>query len=101
VKEKRKAELLSLQAEISRSRNESRIGREYEVLIEGYDPDQKITIARTPGQAPEIDGITKIYRDDLTPGSFHRVKITDGLIYDLVGEITGAKSLSALLGGKR
>ncbi len=101
VKEKRKAELLSLQAEISRSRNESRIGRECEVLIEGYDPDQKITIARTPGQAPEIDGITKIYRDDLTPGSFHRVKITDGLIYDLVGEITGAKSLSTLLGGKR
>ncbi|MCX5858387.1 MAG: 30S ribosomal protein S12 methylthiotransferase RimO [Proteobacteria bacterium] len=87
VKEERKAELLSLQAEISRSRNESRIGRESEVLIEAFDPDLKITIARTPGQAPEIDGITKIYRDDLAPGSFHRVRIVDALVYDLVGEI--------------
>ncbi|MDD5225408.1 MAG: 30S ribosomal protein S12 methylthiotransferase RimO [bacterium] len=87
LKEERKAELLSLQAEISRSRNESRIGREYEVLIEVFDPDQKITIARTPGQAPEIDGITKIYRDDLLPGSFPRVRIAEALVYDLVGEI--------------
>jgi len=91
VKEERKAELLSLQAEISRSKNESRIGREYEVLIEAFDPDQKITLARTPGQAPEIDGITKIYRDDLAPGSFHRVRIVDALIYDLVGEIIGTR----------
>ena len=91
VKEERKAELLSLQVEISRSKNESRIGREYEVLIEAFDPDQKITLARTPGQAPEIDGITKIYRDDLAPGSFHRVRIVDALIYDLVGEIIGTR----------
>jgi ribosomal protein S12 methylthiotransferase len=96
VKEERKAELLSLQAEISRSKNESRIGRECEVLIEAFDPDLKITIARTPGQAPEIDGITKIYRDDLVPGFFHRVRIIDALVYDLIGEITetGSRRLS-------
>jgi ribosomal protein S12 methylthiotransferase len=102
VKEERKAELLSLQAEISRSRNESRIGREYEIMIEAFDPDLKITIARTPGQAPEIDGITKIYRDDLVPGSFHRVRIVDALVYDLIGEITetGSRSLQAACSGR-
>ncbi len=91
LKEERKAELLSLQAQISRARNKSRIGREYEVLIEVFDPDQKVTVARTPGQAPEIDGITKIYGEDLPPGSFHRVKILDALVYDLVGEIIEEK----------
>jgi ribosomal protein S12 methylthiotransferase len=87
LRTERGEEIRALQAEIAHSCNLARVGKEYEVLIETYNPEQGVTIGRTPGQAPEIDGVTQIAGDDLTPGEFRRVRIVEAQVSDLIGKI--------------
>jgi ribosomal protein S12 methylthiotransferase len=64
-------------------------GRQLTVLVEEA-PEPGVFLGRTAFQAPEVDGLTYIHAaDGNTPveiGRFVRVKITDTLEYDLVGE---------------
>jgi ribosomal protein S12 methylthiotransferase len=91
-KESRWQEIMELQAEISRKRNEALIGTTHEVIIDGLDPDSGALCGRTQGQAPEVDGATYIEgtRGALEPGSFVAVRITQAADYDLIGETTHA-----------
>ena len=70
------------------SKASSLIGQEVEVLVEGIDDTD--VYGRTRGQAPDIDGIVRLYShgvNDVTIGSYVQAKITDAILYDLDGQI--------------
>lgn len=77
--------LMSCQLEISLENNRKHIGRELIVLVEEVLEDN-LYMGRTFFQAPEVDGITYIHSNQLQTGDFARVRITDALEYDLIGE---------------
>ena len=59
--------------------------RSLEVLVEGVDEDDGVTIGRWRGQAPEIDGLVLL--DSGEPGAIVTAGIVDSLGYDLEGEV--------------
>ena len=72
-------EASALQDDITSSRREALIGQTREVLIDSPG------MARSIGEAPDIDGIIEV-PEDLEPGQFVHVVITESLGTDLVGE---------------
>lgn len=87
TKKERKNKLLKLQQKISKSINESLIGKEIPCIIEALTQDGKV-IARSYRDAPEIDGLVYIDTDrQLIPGDIEVVKITGADEYDLYGDV--------------
>lgn len=87
TKEERKNNLLAIQLGISETLCYSKVGKEVNVLIEETVPGEKIFVGRSEHDAPEIDGVVYVHTDQkLEIGSIHKVKITDALEYDLIGE---------------
>ena len=87
TRERRMERVMEAQFEINRLNSEKQIGQIKEVLCEGYDPVGECWFGRSWEYAPEIDG--RVYfktRKKPEVGSFVRVKITDILDYDLLGE---------------
>ena len=82
---KRHDRLMSRQADISLKNNQKYIGRVLKVLVEEKSEDN-LFIGRTYFQAPEVDGITYINSNQLQPGRFAGIKITDAFEYDLAGK---------------
>ena len=88
IKEERYHAIMSLQAKISRKRNQARIGQKLEVLVEGPAKSAKYALqGRAEFQAPEVDGVVYIKKGSSAAGSFVKVRIISGLTYDLVGEM--------------
>jgi ribosomal protein S12 methylthiotransferase len=92
--ERRRAKLMELQQNISRARNEAKIGQTFEAIITGpCDETEHLLEGRLVGQAPEIDGRLLINDGvDLLPHdlpAFARVEISDAHPYDLVGAVIG------------
>ncbi|MDP2928940.1 MAG: radical SAM protein, partial [Candidatus Omnitrophota bacterium] len=88
IKKQRFEEVMKLQQKISNDINRSFMGRTVDVLIdEKIDGEKERFAARTQGDAPEVDGCVYVSGKDLKVGEFRRVKITDTLEYDLVGEV--------------
>lgn len=80
--------LMRLQQRISLARNQLRIGKAYDVLIEGVEGDRMV--ARTRMEAPEGDGSLYLpKREGLKPGQFVNVRIVDADPYDIIGEYIG------------
>ena len=91
LKNQRRASLMLLQAGISLEKNQAKIGRTYEVVVEGRE--EEFFTGRNFEMAPEIDGIIYIKTDkELVLGGFVNVKITGALEYDLIGELTNESS---------
>jgi ribosomal protein S12 methylthiotransferase len=96
-KERRWQEVMELQAEISRRKNEALIGTVQRAIIEGLDEDSQRLFGRTQAHAPEVDGVVYI-QNGLThtgekrarPGEFVNIEITQALDYDLMGEMLDA-----------
>lgn len=87
IKEERKNNLLGVQQSISESICYGKVGSEVDVLVEELVPDENIYIGRSQYDAPEIDGVVYVHTNEkLKIGSIYRVKITDALEYDLIGE---------------
>ena len=87
VKLERFNTLMSVQREVATSINESCLGKTIEVLIDEKDESSSdMYIGRSPGDAPEVDGQVFVKGKNLKQGDFVRVKITDTLEYDFVGE---------------
>jgi ribosomal protein S12 methylthiotransferase len=82
VKEKRIEQLMSIQQNISLRRNQSLIGKELQVLIEGCN--EGISVGRSYRDAPEIDGMVFV-EGSLAIGDIHTIQITDAMTHDLVG----------------
>ena len=89
VKQDRLERLMFTQRQISREINAEQLHREVEVLVERQSPDSDLVWAgRTPGQAPEIDGVTYLGNvEGLRPGSIVRARINQTNDYDLVAEV--------------
>jgi ribosomal protein S12 methylthiotransferase len=82
LKQERRARFMELSAEISAARLAAKIGRKMQVLIDRRDGD--IAVARSAGDAPEIDGTVRILNaGGLKVGSLADVKITAAGAYDL------------------
>jgi ribosomal protein S12 methylthiotransferase len=88
IKQERYDALMGLQEGISQALCEQQVGKTVRVIVDGFDENTGITIARSQAQAPQVDGVTYVStKKDLTPGSFHDVLITDAYEYDLLGEL--------------
>ena len=89
TKQDRYDALMAVQMEISAEKAEEKVGKTLEVLVEGYDPVAQAWFGRSAADAPDVDG--KVFfagkKGQYTPGNFINVHITEGLDYDLVGEV--------------
>ena len=90
--ERRRNKLMELQQQISRKRNEEKLGRTFDAIVTGTcDETEHLLEGRLIGQAPEIDGRLLINDGvDLLPKelpAFARVTISDAHPYDLVGGV--------------
>lgn len=86
VKEKRYRELMITQQRVSRSKNNNKINKIYEVLIEGKKDEY--WYGRSYEMAPEIDGAIWFKCDKiLHVGNFIKIKVTEALEYDLIGVV--------------
>ena len=89
--ERRRGKLMELQQEISRERNEARVGQTYDAIITGVCSEtEHLLEGRLVSQAPEIDGRLLINDGhELLAGfpSFARVTVNDAHPYDVVGAI--------------
>jgi ribosomal protein S12 methylthiotransferase len=94
VKRERRAAVMELQAGIAQKKNQSLIGKEVEVLVEGSMRGRSARMrGRMAGQAPEIDGMVML-KGDVQPGELARARISRALTYDLHGEIIGSTLVS-------
>ncbi|MFH0839168.1 MAG: 30S ribosomal protein S12 methylthiotransferase RimO [Candidatus Omnitrophota bacterium] len=92
IKKERFDEIMKVQQEISRVKNEKFLGQTLNVLIdEKNNNDPGTFLARTEFDAPEVDGMvyvkskSKNQKSKIEVGKFVKVKIIDTLEYDLVG----------------
>ena len=86
LKQERFNKIMSAQQEISAGLNSKFLGKTIIALVE--EKQDGAYIGRSQGDAPEVDGVVHINsRQPLKIGKFVRVKITDTLEYDLVGEV--------------
>jgi len=89
--EVRRSRLMAAQARIALEKGRALLGAVREVVIDGPAPEfPGLLSARTAGHAPEVDGGVYVRGDAGPPGSFVRVRITEALEHDLVGEVVGA-----------
>jgi ribosomal protein S12 methylthiotransferase len=80
VKRERFERLMSLQQRISMQINQSWVGKQLDVLIEGRDKD--LSIGRSYRDAPEIDGMVFV-EGSAEIGDIVPAKITGAMAYDL------------------
>jgi ribosomal protein S12 methylthiotransferase len=86
-KEARRARVMDVQKEISRERNEERIGKTVRAVVERCEDGTHV--GRTMWDAPEIDNeifITPTNERHLSVGEFVDVLVTDAAEFDLYGE---------------
>lgn len=87
-RERRRDELVSLQQRIGEEFAASLVGREVDVLVEGYNEDGWL-IGRTQWDAPDVDPIvflsdpTDTSVPPLEPGQIRRCKVDGNSIFDL------------------
>ncbi len=90
----RKRHLMSLQRKISRAKNRTLIGEEFQVLVEGPTEDSELVWeARLPTQAPGIDGVCYISDPGESPlrsGDIRTMRIVEAHDYELTGELIDA-----------
>jgi ribosomal protein S12 methylthiotransferase len=90
--ERRRKKLMQIQKSLSKRNKRKLIGRQFDLLLEGQSEETELLWeGRTEMHAPEIDGKVFINdfgpHDQVRPGEFHRVEITEAHDYDLVARI--------------
>ncbi len=86
IKQERRARFMELAAEISAARLAQKVGRTMQVLVDRLDGGT--AVARSSGDAPEIDGTVRIRgAKRLAVGEFAQVRITAAGAYDLEAQL--------------
>jgi ribosomal protein S12 methylthiotransferase len=93
TKKSRLERLMSLQAEISLSRQIAFVGRELEVLVDAVNGDGS-TEGRSFREAPEVDGVIDLAGSDIPfrTGEKVRAIITEAFEHDLSARAVGAET---------
>ncbi len=86
VKQERWERAMAHQQAIALARQQAQLGRVLEVLVDGYDPVNRRTLARSYREAPEVDGYVLV-RGQYEPGERLQVRITGAMPYDLEGRV--------------
>ena len=92
VRQERCERLMAAQQEIAFEWNQAQVGRQWEVLIDSYIPDEENAyLGRTPADAPDIDGVVYVTGQDekILPGQFVPCEIVASQGYDLIGVAVG------------
>jgi ribosomal protein S12 methylthiotransferase len=85
----RQERLMEIQRRISRSKLESMIGKEIEVLVDGISSESELLLeGRYYGQAPGIDGVVYLADGSAAPGDLVRARVTDAADYDLAASLS-------------
>ena len=84
VGQRRLERLMRLQADISRERLARWVGRDIDVLVDEAGPEG--AIARSPMDAPEIDGNVHLHTGGLRSGDLVRVRVVASDDHDLEAE---------------
>ncbi|MBL7670154.1 MAG: 30S ribosomal protein S12 methylthiotransferase RimO [Bdellovibrionaceae bacterium] len=88
TKQQRYEAVMEVQQNISREKHREFVGKTVEVVVEGLSEETDLLLqGRTSQQAPEIDGVVLINDGEARIGEFVKVRITDSMEYDLIGEI--------------
>lgn len=88
TKKSRRNKIMAIQQQISKEKLEKYIGKEFEALIDDVSSDGNYYIGRTYMDVADEDGVVFIINNIKgLKNKFVRVKITDVLNYDLIGEI--------------
>ena len=87
-KQERLERFMEAQAAISQDRLAEQVGRRMTVLVD--EQDDHGSIARGPGDAPEIDGVVYVEGEFLAPGEFVEVEVTGSGEHDLWARTVGA-----------
>ena len=92
LKQERYDQFMVHQAVISATLLQQKVGKEMEVIIDQIDGSQ--AIARSQGDAPEVDGIVEVSQvsQEVVPGDILRVEITEATDYDLMARPAGSRS---------
>ncbi len=86
IGQERLRRLMEAQRAVSRARNERRVGRAVEVLVEGFDGTR--AYGRSQAETPDVDG--KICLEgsrELPAGSYVAARLTRAEEYDMIGEL--------------
>ncbi len=87
IKNARKEEIEKIASRIADKKNKELLGREIDVVVEGYDRLAECWFGRSRYYAPEVDGeIFFTASSPIQAGEIINVKITDVVEYDLYGE---------------
>ena len=82
-----------IQSRIMDEWNESMMGKKLQVLCEGYDADEECWYGRTFADSPDIDGrILFDSEEELMPGDFVTVEVTDACDGELIGVMEDAEN---------
>jgi ribosomal protein S12 methylthiotransferase len=85
LREERRERLMERQAAISEAKLAQKIGQAMTVLVDAVDGEG--TIARSPADAPEVDGLVLLDGFfDARPGDFLQARIVDADAHDLYAE---------------
>lgn len=88
VKEERFNAVMSVAQRISLEKHAAMVGKTLDVLVEGYSEETDLLLqGRFWGQAPDIDGVVLINDGQAEKGQIVKVRITESMEYDLIGEI--------------
>lgn len=88
TKHRRWEALMEVQQNISREMQKRQIGDVLEVIVEGFSEETELLLqGRSSQQAPDIDGVVLINDGQAKVGDIVKVRITDSMEYDLIGEI--------------
>ncbi len=93
VKELRRAELMSLQAEISAQKQATRLDKIERVIIDGFNGDYYV--ARSFRDSPDVDGVNYIYNEaglQLKQGDFVDVKVESASEYDVYCTVMSSRA---------
>ena len=88
IKETRRNEIMEIQQQVAFEKNKPLAGKEMDVIVDGYLPEDGVYICRTYMDAPDVDGYVFVKTDwQLMSGDFIKAKITGSDGYDLVGDV--------------
>lgn len=88
LKAERYGKAMNLQRRISHELNAQLVGEHLPVLVERCSEESDLVlIGRHRGQAPDVDGVVYLGRNDLQPGRIVTARIIEAHPYDLVGEV--------------